>query len=177
MLAWIAAYVLLVRPNNIFICWMQQNYWRCPITGRHCDSYSGIMAESSDESRAQIVNLSKSGIQKTLKRKHETGSYNVNKRRGTPCVASTQTDIWIHRLSCGTPTASNAEIQENPEAVSTYTIRRRLLKEFHLKSCLPAVKSLQTKKNINNQLDFWRIYQNFTDNDWDRVSFFGWHLD
>lgn len=136
-----------------------------------------ILLNEEGYSQRQIAKrlaVSKTGVQETIARKVKTGSENPNKRTGRPRKTSRQTDSMIKRLVTANPTASSKFLQAQlPERcrVSTATIRRRLCKDFNLRSYRAARKPLLSAKNIRDRISFCRAHRHWTEDDWSAVLF------
>jgi transposase len=150
------------------------------------------MAELSDYCRGQIevlneegysqrqiasrLDVSKTAVQKTLARIRDCGSYERKSRHGRPRCTTTQTDRFIHRCATADPATSSSNIQAQlPQncQVSTRTIRRRLYKDFKLRACRPAPKPSLSSKNIRDRLNFCKLHQHWSVEQWRNVMFSG----
>ena len=121
-----------------------------------------------------VLKISESSISKILKRHQEYGSSCVKKRSGRPRVTTRRCDNLIKRYSVSKPTATASEIRANlpnPLVVSDRTIRRRLQKDFGLKSCKPARKPWLSSKNLKDWLAFCEKYKDWTTKDWSKVMY------
>lgn len=128
----------------------------------------------SQRSIANRVGVSKTAVQKTIKRFHENGSLNSKIRCGRPKKTSARTDNLIRRLAVASPTATSGNIlsQLPPETnISPSTVRRRLFNQFKLKSFRPAKKPLLSRKNIRDRLNFCRTYRHWGEAEWSSVLF------
>ena len=140
------------------------------------------MAEYSTELRAQIVilhkqkwsqrriatyfNVSKTGVQKTIKRFQNTQSYQSLKRSGRPKVTTTRTDHIIRRLAVSHPEWPASRIRNELAFMrplpSRDTICRRLRVKFGLKSRIAALKPMLSKKNIRDRKLFCEKFKSWT---------------
>ena len=153
--------------------------------------YHSAMSEISTELRAQIIvlveegysqreialrlNISKTGVQKTIARFKKHGTFKSLPRSGRKKCTSTRTDNLIHRLSKRNPhwTASKirSELTFLPRLPCEDTIRRRLRIKFNLLSRWPANKPLLSKKNIRQRMEFCRKYRSWSLQNWRNVMF------
>ena len=151
----------------------------------------GRTNELTTEKRAQIAILSEQGLTltsiaarfnvthsciiKTLKRYHETGDFKSKARTGRSKVTTQRADNRMHRYAKAYPFPSASEISSKvfPTGVapSVVTIRRRLCKQFHLKSHVPAKKPCLSQKNIRDRIAFCQKYKDWSAEDWENVIF------
>lgn len=151
-------------------------------------SIMGKNKDISTEKVAQIVILRQEGltqqaisarlginqsiVSRQLSRHATTGTYSAKKRTGRPRLTSAQTDRMIHRMAVSNPRISSSAIASVlPERISSVTVRRRLVKDFNLKSFRPAAKPKLSPKNVRDRLAFCRRYSHWTPEDWSAVMF------
>ena len=123
---------------------------------------------------AHRLNFSRSSVHKCIARYEETGEFVARKRGQRPRVSGVSTDSMIRDLVKKDPAISSKDILSNlpPDtAISPRTIRRRLLKDFHLRSYRAAKKPLLSEKNKRDRLAFCNRYKNWTKEDWHKVMF------
>lgn len=149
------------------------------------------MSELSESKRAQIVllneegyterqianrmSVSKTAVHKTLVRYRKNGCYSSLPRSGRKRITTSQTDRLIHRLSTSNPRASARYIRsclpDDIPVVSVSTVKRRLQKEFGLRAYRICKKPKLSAKNIKDRLEFFRLYGEWTEEQWSKVLF------
>ena len=135
---------------------------------------------------ARRVGISKSSVDRAVQLMKETGQYSSRKRSGRPRVTTSRDDSAIKRAVTKNPFISSEEIRAQlpNTAVSSRTIRRRLLVDFKLPSRRAARKPMLTEVQRKKRLVFCRKYKNWTERQWQNVMFsdestfcqFGTHL-
>ena len=108
---------------------------------------------------SDALDIPQTTVAYTLRRQREKQSLSPWKRSGRPRVTSATSDRQLRRTAVKNPTWSSAAIAAKvPCKVSTRTIRRRLLTEFHLQSRRPARKSRLSSKNVRDRFAFCKRY-------------------
>ena len=79
--------------------------------------------------------INQSIVSRHLSRHAATGTYSAKKRTGKPRLTSAQTDRMMRRMAVSNPRISSSAIASMlPQQISSVTVRRRLVKDFNLKS-------------------------------------------
>lgn len=121
-----------------------------------------------------ILGVSQSTVSRSIKRKKEQGHSKSRMRVGRPRASTRRADLFMKKYIKIHPHASSSEVRANlPNAgnISKRTIRRRLSKEFGLKSYKPARKPLLSEKNIKDRKAFCEKYKHWTPQQWENVMF------
>ena len=104
---------------------------------------------------AARLHMPRSTVQDIISKLKKTGSIASGKSPGRPRITTRQTDNVIRQAAVKNAMTSASAIQAAlPEqvAVSTRTIRRRLLNDCGLRSFRPAAKPRLSAKNIKDRL-------------------------
>ena len=125
---------------------------------------------------AKTVGVSKGSVYNILKQKQESGNVDI-KRKGN-CGRKRKTtkrdDISILRNSKLHPRKTSEDLKRDLDAtvvhVSSSTVRRRLLKEGK-RARKPKKKQLLTATMKKKRCDWAKKYQNWSEEDWNRVLF------
>lgn len=147
---------------------------RCKdITPRKCSQI--VVLEKQKLSHSEIaaaLKVSKSTVTRVLAKNQKIGTPRARRPGRTSRVTSAATDRLIHRMVVANPTLSSTAIAAQlPTPVSSRTVRRRLFKDFNLRSRRPAKKAKLSAKNVRDRLTFCRKYKNWTAEDWKKVMF------
>ena len=101
-----------------------------------------------------------------------TGSGENQKRQGRPRLSSARHDIRLKRYVTAHPFATSAEVKQAINfPASACTVRRRLVKDFNLRSRRAAKKPLLKPVHIKKRLQFCKKYGHWTEQQWREVLF------
>ena len=121
---------------------------------------------------SEELGLSQSAVARIFARYQSTGSFHHRKSPGRPRVTSHRMDKLIKRAVVVNPQASSSSIADGlPDKISARTVRRRLLKDFGLKSFNAARKPRLSAQNIKDRLRFAKKYKDWTPEQWRKVLF------
>lgn len=134
---------------------------------------------------AKTLNISKAAAGKIGKSFEECGSTERKRRSGRPRCTSKREDSMIRRAVVRNPFLSSQEIlSENRLQTSSRTVRRRLFRDFRLRSRIAAKKPLLNAVQREKRIAFCKKYKLWKKEDWQKVMFsdestfsqFGTHL-
>lgn len=128
---------------------------------------------------AQELNVSRSGITKTIK-KIASGQFSPDfkskQRSGRPAKISPRVSEIIHQSCVEDPHISSKEVVTKLQAeaettLAPRTVRNHLQKKLGLTARRPAKKPRLSQKNIRDRLNFCDKYRDWTVDQWRKVMF------
>ena len=146
---------------------------RRQLTPRKC----AVIVQCSNDGKsireiALKLGLPKSTVHQCVSRYKTTGSGENQKRQGRPRLSSARHDIRLKRYVTARPFATSAEVKQAIDfPASACTVRRRLVKDFNLRSRRAAKKPLLKPVHIKKRLQFCKKYGHWTEQQWREVLF------
>ena len=121
---------------------------------------------------ATRINIPKSTVGNIVKRFKVSGSSEAGKHTGRKRVTTRREDLLLKRAVMKHPSMSSLELKiECQSKASPQTIRRRLVKEFGLRSRRPARKPLLNRAQRLKRLAFCQKHRQWTATEWSKVMF------
>ena len=122
---------------------------------------------------ADRLNVSKTGVQETLSRYRDTGSFTPKKRPGRPRKTTDRTDNIMRRIVVKNPRASSSFVPAHllhHVDISTTTVRRRLSNNFKLRYFRAAAKPGFSQKNVKDRVNFCKAHKHWDAAQWSRFT-------
>lgn len=122
---------------------------------------------------ARQTQVSRRGVQTTLRRYKQTGGWENRAKKPKNRVTTRREDSIIHRMSERDRHLTAVQItsainEQRNKKISIQTIKRRLA-EAGLKGRRPRKKPLLSEKNMKARLQWARQHQDWTVDDWSRI--------
>ena len=131
--------------------------------------------EDYSEQISKVEKCSKTAVHNALAKFKNSGSYSDNKRYGRPRKTTARDDHLIRRVAVRSPRSSSKKMRSallaHSTDVSSKTVKRRLTKDFGLKTFKPAKKPHLTPAMKLKRLNFAKKHINWSREQWSRVIF------